>query len=221
MPDTKLNMQNIRDHLRKFGVVYVVLIVVAAVLTSLLWTMTAPVIPDDERILIYLADEYSNVEPLEPYREKLLARAQAVDPNIRDVTFESLRYTDPEEDYTGVMVLMTRLAAGEGDLFLAGTDAMAALVQSGVCMDLEPLWQGGWLKSLEPYYADYTDTTTGKTTHLLAGVKLDPLNALLELRAFQNAGACLALPVNSPNIEAASAVAEELASLMKEANPDA
>ena len=221
MPETKLTMQNVRDHLRKFGVVYCVLIAVAAVVTSLLWTMTTPVIPDDQRILIYLADAYSDVAPLEPFREALLIRAQSADPEIREVAFESLHYEDPEDDYTGVMVLMTRLAAGEGDIFLAGSRAMEALVQSGVCLDLEELWRGGWLSELEPYYADFSDAMTEQTTHLLAGIRLDPLDALLEMRAFRNEGACLALPLNSPNTDAASAVAEELVKLLKEAGADA
>lgn len=221
MPDTKLTMQNIRDHLRKFGVVYVVLIVVASVVTSLLWTMTTPVVPDDQRILIYMADAFSDVKPLEPYNEALLEAAQAVDPNIREVAFESLMFSDPENDYTGVMLMMTRLIAGEGDMFLAGPDAATALLQSGVCLDLEPLRQGGWLNELEPWYADYTAPETEQTTHLLAGMKLDSLGALVDMRAFQNEGACLVLPVNSPNTDAAAAVAEELMKLLKEADGDA
>ena len=221
MPDTKLTMQNIRDHLRKYGVVYVVLIVVASVVTSLLWTMTTPVIPDDERILIYLADAYSDVKPLEPYKEALLERARAVDPKIREVAFESLMFSDPENDYTGVMLMMTRLVAGEGDMFIAGPDAMTALVQAGACLDLEALRQGGWLSELEPYYADYTDPDTEQTTRLLAGVKLDPLHALLDMMAFRNEGACLALPVNSPNNDSAAAVAGELVKLLEEAGNDA
>lgn len=219
MPDTKLNKQNLRDHLRKYGAVYVVLCVVAGVLTNLLWTMTTPILPHEQRILIYLADTYSDITPLEPLRAALLERARSVDPEIQDVDFESLIYSP--EDYTGPMVLMARLTAGEGDLFLAGADAMTALVESGACLNLEPHRQDGWLDELEPVYVDLADPETGAISRIMAGLKLDTLNALLDLRVMQNSGACMALMVNSPNIDSTKAVAEALVEMLKEASPHA
>ena len=50
MPDTRLTWFNIREHIRKFGWVYVVVIAAVLAAGSLLWTSTAPSIPEDERV---------------------------------------------------------------------------------------------------------------------------------------------------------------------------
>ena len=216
MPDRKLTGANLREHLRLYGAVYAVLLIVACFVANLLWTMTAPQIPEDQRILIYLADAWSDVAPLEPLSEKLLGTAQTVDPAIHAVDFESLIYADPETDSTGVMVLMTRLAAGEGDIFLAGKNAMDALISSGACLPLDEYYEDGWLNQLEPMYANIADSETEEVHRVLVGLKLDSLTKLQELGAFYTEGACLALIVNSPNIDSSMKVAEGLVETLTE-----
>ena len=124
MPDTSLSWANLKDHLRRYGVIYIVVIGVMLVGANLLWTSTAPRVPEEQRVLIYLADAQSDSEPLNALAADLLTEAQAYDPTLREIAFESLLFADPDQDYTGMMVLMARLAAGEGDLFLAGPKAM-------------------------------------------------------------------------------------------------
>ena len=222
MPDTSLTWKNLKDHFRRYGVIYVVVMGLAAVLSSLLWTMTTPRVPEDQRVLIYVADAYTDVTPLKPITEDVLREAQGYDPTLRAVDVESLRFADPDEDYTGVMVLMTRLAAGEGDVFLAGAKAMDALVQMGACEPLEPYYENGWLDQLEPYYGEVTDPETGETTRFMAGLKLDSLESLLDMRVMYNEGACLAVAVNGSNMETSMKVAELLVErLQGEAGDDA
>ena len=203
MPDTRLTWQNIREHLRKFGWLYVVVAAVALLAGRLLWISTEPRVPEDQRVLIYLADQWSNPEALQDIADDALSKVQAEDDSVREVSFEGLLFADPRSDYTGVMVLMTRLAVGEGDVFLANQNAMDALVKSGACLPLDEYWDRGWLNDsgLEPYYATLTDEETGETTTLLAGLKLDTLDALAARQAFNNRGAYLALALNGQNIE--------------------
>ena len=52
MPDTRLTWFNVKEHLRKFIWVYIVVIVVSLVVGDLLWTTTAPRTPEDQRVLI-------------------------------------------------------------------------------------------------------------------------------------------------------------------------
>lgn len=210
MPDTKLTWKNIRDHLRRYGVIYVALIVLAAVGSNLLWTMTTPRVPDERRVLCYLADAYTDPVPLNAVAGELLMEAQAFDPDLRAVEFESLMFADPKNDYTGIMLLMARLATGEGDLFLAGPDAMDALLQADACLPLDDYWNVGWLHQLEPYYADIVDEETGESVRVIAGLKLDSLDALYDLRAMYNEGACLVVAVNGTNIETSMKTAELL-----------
>lgn len=224
MPDTKLTLQNLKDHFRRYATVYAALLIVAAVASNLLWTTTTPRVPEDERVVIYLTDAYSNVEPLKPLAATLLAQGQADDPALREVSFESLMFADPETDYTGVMVLLARLAAGEGDLFLAGPDAMDALVSAGACLPLDDYYAAGWMSDsgLEPYYAEYADPNTGEVTLLLAGFRLDRLNALADMGAFKNAGGFMCVAVNGTNLETTLRTAEALAeALLKESEEDA
>lgn len=222
MPDTSLSWANMKDHLRRYGVIYIVVIGVMLVGANLLWTSTAPRVPEEQRVLIYLADAQSNAEPLNALATDLLTEAQAYDPTLREIAFESLLFSDPDQDYTGMMVLMARLAAGEGDLFLAGPKAMEALTRSGACETLDDALAGGWMagRGLEPWYGDYVDPDTGVAETRLSGLKLDTLDALFELRAFYNEGGALAVAVNSTNQETAMKVAELLVDRLIEEGKD-
>lgn len=210
MPDTGLTGYNLREHLRKFGLIYVVIIAVTLVLGNLLWISTEPRVPENQRILIYMADEWSNPEPLDAVAADVLKKLQSEDDTLREVAFESLMFADPAREYTGVMVLMTRLAVGEGDIFLANKNAMDALVNAGACLPLDDHWAAGWLNDsgLEPYYATVTDGETGESATLLAGLRLDSLTALREMEAFNNEGAFLVIAENGENIEASLRAAE-------------
>lgn len=217
MPDTTLTLSNIKDHLRRYKVVYIVFIVLAVVGADLLWTTTTPQIPEEQRVLIYLADAYTDPAPLNAMADELLEKARAFDPTLEQIRFESLMFTDPDTDYTGMMVLMARLAAGEGDLFFAGPDAMAALTQAGACLPLDDALSAGWMagQGLEPHYGEIVDPDTGETTTLLAGLKLDNLNALINMKAFKNEGGCLAVAANGTNMETSMKVAEMIVEALR------
>lgn len=203
MPDIHLNAANLKEHLRKYFVIYAVVIALCALLTNLLWLTTRPRVPSDKAVLFYLADSALDVTPLNELAPDVLSQLQAEGRDVRDVSFEGLLFADPETDYTGSMLLMTRLATGEGDVFFAGQDAMDALLRAGALLPLDDIVAGGWLAEygLEPCYAETTDEETGETTSFLAGLRLDPMDRLIELNAFQNRGAYLALPYPGENLE--------------------
>lgn len=209
MPDTRLTWMNLKEHLRKFGWVYLVAVAVTLTAGRLLWIATTPRVPEDQRVLIYMADDWSSPEPLKDVAADALTRAQAEDDSLREVVFESLLFSDPDVDYTGLMVLMTRLAVGEGDVFLACGDAMDALVNAGACLPLDDYRAAGWLSDsgLEPYYAEVTDEETGETATRLVGLRLDGLDALRARGAFNNEGAFLAVAANGTNVETSVRVA--------------
>ena len=220
MPDTRLTWYNIKEHLRKLFWVYAAVIAVVLTVGNLLWIATSPRVPENERVLIYMAAEWSNPEPLKDIAADVLAKVRAQDETIREVAFESLMFADPQKEYTGVMVLMTRLAVGEGDVFLADANAMKALVQNRACLPLDDLWAKGWLAEggLEPYYATVTDEETGESDTYLAGLSLDNMTALSGMRAFDNSGAYLVIAANGENIDASVRAAEYLVEDLKEAS---
>lgn len=203
MPDTKLTWFNIKEHFRKCALIYIILIIVALVGTDLIWTTTAPRVPDEQKVLVYLADQLTHAEALNGLAADMLEKTRAVDETLQEVSFENLVFADPATDYTGVVVLMARLAAGEGDAFLASQAAMDALVNSGGCQPLDEYYEAGFMKDsgLEPYYATLTNEETGESRTFLAGFKVDTLDALMDMQAFYNEGAYLAVALNSTNLE--------------------
>ena len=203
MPDTKLTWFNIKEHFRKCALIYIILIIVALVGTDLIWTTTAPRVPDEQKVLVYLADQLTHAEALNGLAADMLEKTRAVDETLQEVSFENLVFADPATDYTGVVVLMARLAAGEGDAFLASQAAMDALVNSGGSQPLDEYYEAGFMKDsgLEPYYATLTNEETGESRTFLAGFKVDTLDALMDIQAFYNEGAYLAVALNSTNLE--------------------
>lgn len=218
MPITKLTPARLKEHLRKHFVVYAVGVVICLVLTNLLWTTTAPRVPTSQSIVIYVAAPWSNVDALEPFARDIRARL-AEDTDIREVEFQNLLFTNPEQDYTSSMLLMTRLATQEGDAFLCSADCMNALLHSGVVLPLDDLVADGWLSAygLEPWYATVADEDTGEERTLLAGLRLDSVTGLTALHAFDNQGAFLALTNYSENPEETPRAIEYLMADLAEA----
>ena len=212
MPDTKLNWTNIREHLRKHLAIYAAVTIAALILMNLLWTMTTPRIPDDQAVLIYLAGPFADPAPLDGMTADLLARGQAQDPTLRSVELQGLMFNGPEEDYASVMLLMTRLATGEADAFLASPNAMDALVSAGACLPLDEHVAAGWLSGcgLDPRYDTLTDPDTGESVKQLSGFHIDGLTALMDRGVFDNRGACLAVAANGRNIDTTMKVLEYL-----------
>ena len=201
MPDTKFSFAALREHLRKYLWIYLIGIAICLLGTSLLWPTTESRPPNEQTVTIYLADVGSNPEPLEPFARDALAAVQAEFPDIRQVEFQSLNYM--EQDYTSSMVLLTRLAVGECDAFLCSQAVMDALVQSEALLDLEPYVKAGWMADcgLEPYEAEFSDDETGEHYRLTAGLRLDSVAALYDLRAFYNEGAYLCVTGNGGNVD--------------------
>ena len=210
MPNTKFTLPALREHLRRYLWIYLVGIAVCLVGTSLLWTTTEPRPAFDETVVVYLADISSNPEPLAPVAQDMFEAVQAYDGKIKLVEFQNLNFIG--NDYTSSMLLMTRLTVGEGDAFLASPDATQALVRSEILVDLEEYVNGGWLADygLEPYYADWTDEESGEHHHYLAGLKLDSVDALIEMGAFNNEGACLCVAQNGGNVDATMVALETM-----------
>ena len=218
MPDTKFSWRGLREHLRKYLFFYLLGIVLGLVGAELLWTMTRPPIPNEASVNIYLASDYSDAEPLNALAPDLLGRVQADDDAIQQVYFESLMYND--QVYTSNMLLLTRLSVGECDAFLASEAAMEALLTSGALTPLDDALAAGWMGAydLEPHVITTEDEDTGERTTWTAGLRLDSVDALAQLGAFDNEGAFLCVTANGGNTRAAMKALEYLMSELTEAN---
>lgn len=201
MPDTKFSLTALREHLRKYLWIYIVGIVACLLGTSLLWTTTRPRPSNEQTVTVYLMDAYANPEALSDVAQDMLQRAGQEDEALQVVEFQNLQFTG--EDYMGSMLLMTRLAVGEGDAFLTNQTGMDALVNSQALERLDAHVADGWPGDygLEPYYVTYEDEETGESETYLAALRLDSVTALAERGAFNNEGAYLCVAANGGNVE--------------------
>ena len=218
MPDTRFSWRSLREHLRKYIWLYLLGIALGLMGAELLWTMTRPQIPNQARVNIYLAADYSNAEPLEALAPDILARVQADDESIRQVAFESMLYND--QAYTSTMLLVTRLSVGECDAFLASEKAMEGLISSGALIPLDDALAAGWMGAygLEPYVVTTEDEESGESTTWTAGLSLDSVSALAKMGAFDNRGAFLCVTGTGGNEQAAMKALEYLIGDLTEAS---
>ncbi len=218
MPDTKFSWRSLREHLRKYLWLYLLGIALGLMGAELLWTMTRPQISNRASVNIYLAAGYSNPEPLEALAPDILARVRADDETIQQVAFESMLYNDQE--YTSSMLLVTRLSVGECDAFLASQEAMDALVTSGALTPLDDALAAGWMGQfeLEPYVVTTEEEEGGAQRTWTAGLRLDSLDALAQMGAFDNRGAFLCVTGSGGNEAAAMKAVEYLVGDLTEAS---
>jgi len=218
MPDTKFSWRGLREHLRKTFWIYLLGIVLCLVGTSMLWTMTRPRLGNSEVVTVCLVDSFSNPDPLAPIASHMLEATRPFDDTLKQVQFETLMYN--EQIYTSQMLLVTRLSVGEGDAFLANQAAMDALATSEAIIPLDDYVAGGWLGDygLEPYYVTQEDEETGVSRTWLAALRLDGVDRLMELGAFNNEGAYLCVAANGGNMETTMKALETMMSDLMEAN---
>ena len=72
MPLSGLSWFRLKEHFRKCAGFYIIGIVVAVLLTNLLYTTTRPQIPDEREVLIYLVDSLASAEPLDALADDAL-----------------------------------------------------------------------------------------------------------------------------------------------------
>jgi hypothetical protein len=222
MPDTRFTWRALLEHLRKFGAIYLIGIAACLFGTNLLWTMTAPTIPPEQSVIVYLAAGYSNPEPLSGIASEMLTETQKMDNTLRSVEFQSLQYIESEMDYSGPMTLLAKLSVGEGDAFLASRQVMDQLVLGGALLPLDEIVENGWLRrfELEPYNVTVKNEETGEETTYLAGLKIDTLDALSEMDAFRNEDAFLAIPANGTNQDTTLHALEIMVDALQRWQPD-
>ena len=208
MPITKFSWAALKENIRKFAAIYLAGIAIMLACSNLIWTMTRPQIPIERSVTIYIADEYSNPQALDPIAQKMLEGGQAVDETLEEVAFYSLTYGDPSQDYTGSMVLATRLATGEADAFICNDYALANLQSAEAPVDLQPYLDAGWLEGLdvEPCTLEiYEFDEAGEVTDILGSytgaIRLDNVDGLYNCGAVDNEGTYLVIASNGTNIE--------------------
>ena len=211
MPETKLTWARLKEHLRKTLWIYIVGCLVLILLSDIVFTATRPRTPEEQVVKFYVADAYVDSASFDETAQSILETVQAEDETLLEVVFEGVNFSDPESDYYGTMVLMVRMAAGDGDVYLANEAAYNYISNSEAMLPLDEYLDAGWLSQYSLEYATYTNPETGET--YINAVSLDTMDGLHEL-GFNNKGAYLGLAANTTNLESTMKAVEALLALM-------
>ena len=178
MPEVQLSPRRIREHLRRRWYFYLAGIVLLCFLNNLIFTVTRPRTPERALLRVMLVNVDAPDAELKRLEERILAAAQAAEPELREVEIEPLQYLG-ESDAGSNILLATRFVSGGADLYIADEVSYEVMAARGYCaaLDLENLPDG------EPAF----DPETGES----CAVRLDA-GAILaegEVYLFVSAGA--------------------------------
>ena len=126
---TPINAETLRHHFTYSWWKYVLVLVAGIFLVNLIFTVTAPRIPEDKRVDFYVYG-LSDSESLNAYMEKIRSEEM---PDMEIMTSLTMF---PNDAY-GPMQLMTYMSAQEGDVFLLTRDEFLSYASSGAFLPLE------------------------------------------------------------------------------------
>ena len=100
------------------------------------------------------------------------------------------------------VVLVARMALGDGDAYFANATALEAIAANGGCYPLDEWLDAGWLEELglERWTYTETDEASGTENTYTAALSLDKIDALRDNGIFENRGAYLVIASNGGNI---------------------
>ena len=126
---THLNAKALKNHLTYNWWKYLLAVLAGTFLVDLLFTVTAPKIPEEKRVDFYVYG-YTNEEALMVYMDKVHEEEMADMESVKCVTLTM-------DSTYGPMQLTTYISVGEGDLYLLPRDEFLSLSSSGAFCALE------------------------------------------------------------------------------------
>lgn len=143
MPEVQLSPRRIREHLRRRWYFYLAGIVLLCFLNNLIFTVTRPRTPERALLRVMLVNVDAPDAELKRLEERILAAAQAAEPEVRAVEIELLQYLG-ESDAGSNILLATRFVSGGADLYIADEVSYEVMAARGYCaaLDLENLPDG-------------------------------------------------------------------------------
>ena len=128
---TPINRKVLSQHFHYSWWMYVLSAVLCFFLWDLIYTVSAPRTPESEKLELYIY-AYGDSAAVDSYLEGIHAG------EMSDVTEMNAQYIMPDES-SGLMVLATRIMAGEGDLYLLPRDSFQSYASQGLFVALDEL----------------------------------------------------------------------------------
>ena len=232
MPNTKLTREKLKNHFQYGKMIYVLIIIVAALVGNLVFTMTVYKAPNPRRIDVELIGSYSDTgtqaaqeaagallalgQEYERARDEQAGLTGAEDYEIplQEVSFLSLDY-DPEsssEDaYYASQKYLVTLAAQEGDIYVLSRTLMSDLVEQNILVPLDDYIASGVIdpgdRDLDRVRFDaYNDDETATGEQKIFGLQADALTGLTETFGYYPSDKYLCIVAFSKNQDTAAAV---------------
>jgi len=143
---TRITGQDLRNHLRYFGWVYVLIVALSFGLWNMVYTQTAYRPPQDKRIDVYIQSSSADQEMVNAY---LLPIWQAAVPEEELVQAVLMMGSGGENDYYANIQLMTYIAAAEGDIYMLSTADFKRLAAQGAFVSLDEVIRQGKIQVQE------------------------------------------------------------------------
>lgn len=197
----------LRHHFQYNTWKYILLIVASLFLVDLVYTMTAYRPPEDKRIDIYIQSATADQDHIDGIFEQM--RIELL-PDM-ELIRSALLMTGSAEDVYAVQQMTTYLAAGEGDIYILGSDDFKRYASQGVFVDLsEAIGQGklhadsidlsaGYVAVQE--YDDQTGSMVSISLKRLYGIPLSGLSSLMDEFGIYPEGLFMSMTVFNGNDE--------------------
>lgn len=201
--NTPLTKERLRNHLTYSSWKYVLLVICAVFGWSLIYTMTAPQVPQDKRIDVYLLSYSTETELSDAFIQPIGA---AVVPEMESVSSVVLF---PDETYSS-MQLTAYFAAGDGDIYFLPETYFKSFASGGTFLPLEDLVANGAIDvgdvDLTKGYVTYVDSYDENMRPIIGdqhlyGIPLDSFYGYIEGMNMDNRGMYAVITANNQNDE--------------------
>ena len=201
---TPINKEKIKNHMTYHGWAYVLVAVVAALGWNLVYTVTAPRVPDEKRIDLYVLSSTTSSEIVDSFLKPLW---EEYAPEMESVSSVVIGTYD---DYATPMQLSAYVAAGEGDIYFLTETYFKSLAGQGALLSLDELVENGAIdasgvdlvKGYVTYISEYdeNDTPIGTDQHLY-GIPLESFYGYMSGMQIDNRSLYAAILINNRNDE--------------------
>lgn len=201
---TPVNREKIRNHMTYHGWAYVLVAVVAVLGWNLVYTVTAPRVPEEKRIDLYVLSGTTSNEIVDAFLKPLWDEYAPEMESVSSVVIGTY------DDYTTPMQLSAYVAAGEGDIYFLTETYFKNLAGQGAFLPLDDLVDSGAIdvtdmdltKGYVTYISEYdeNDRPVASDQHLF-GIPLESLYGYMEGMQIDNRTLYAAIMVNNHNDE--------------------
>lgn len=161
MPDTRITKERLKNHWMYSSWKYLVLFIIFIAGWNLTYSITQYKPPREKRLEMYILSTSYDTEKTDALADELaeIFVGEGED-DMEEVNIYTLNYGGDDDTY-GPQVLMTRLAAQEGDVYMVDEETMTSFVSQMLALPLDEYIESGALN------VDGIDLETGMRTEVV------------------------------------------------------